>query len=311
MRSSSMDSPSEAYIKVAVDGEAAIAAKAQSSTRNRALNRAAFKLGTIPGVTTDTAIGALMLSAGVNGYLREHGEKATRQVLESGFRSGQSNVRPIQSLPRPARRSNDAHQPEPAVLSAIKGAPADPSLPLRTASDPEGKPRLHNGGADGPLVRSGEKRRHIYRCDNHPVRIKVMNSGGGAVNWYRVRNNEGRSGWQARKPEGYREIPYLGGSDPFDREVAADDLYWPEGEKDVDSVIQLGAIAITFGGTGDGLPDGCERYFIDRSVVILADNDEGGRNHAEQKAALIHPVARSVRIVHFQSYPKRTTCQIG
>jgi putative DNA primase/helicase len=303
--SSGMNSHSDAYIRAAVDGEAAIAAKAQSSTRNHALNRAAFKLGTIPGVTTDTAVSALMLSAGANGYLAEHGEKATRRVIESGFRSGQSNTRPIQSLPRPATRSSAARPPQLAILSVSKEAAADSILLMQTAPDPEGKPSFNTWGVEGPPVRPGEKRRHIYRRDTLPVRIKVMNSGGGAANWYRVQNNEGHFGWQARKPEGYREVPYLGGSDPFDPEVAVDDLYWPEGEKDVDSVIQLGALAITFGGTGDGLPVGCERYFIDRNVIVLADNDEGGRKHAEQKAALIHSVARSVRIVHFPELPEK------
>ncbi|MDO8400584.1 MAG: AAA family ATPase [Bradyrhizobium sp.] len=295
---SSMNSPSEAYIRAAVDGEVTIAAKAQSSTRNYALNRAAFKLGTIPGVTTDTAIGALMLSADANGYLKEHGAKATRKVLESGFRSGQTNIRPVQSLPRLVTRSSAARPPQPAVLSAIKEA-ADTSLPMRTAPDQEGKPSFHTWAADGPPVRSDEKRRHIYWRDALPVRIKVMNSGGGAVNWYRVQDAHGTLGWQARKPDGFIEVPYVGGADSFDREVIADDIYWPEGEKDVDTLIRIGLWAITFGGTGDGLPSGCAGCFPGRNVIVLADNDTGGRQHAEKKAALIAPVAASVRVVHF------------
>ena len=127
----------------------------------------------------------------------------------------------------------------------------------------------------------------------------------GAVNWYRVQNADGFLGWQARKPDGFLEVPYLGGGDPFDREVIADDLYWPEGEKDVDSVVRLGALAITFGGTGDGLPTGSEACFVNRNVIILGDNDEGGRRHAEQKAALIHPVAQGVRIIHFAELPEK------
>ncbi len=79
----------------------------------------------------------------------------------------------------------------------------------------------------------------------------------------------------------------LGGADPFDREVVADDIYWPEGEKDVDSLTRLGLLAVTFGGTGDGLPKGCAAYFAGRNVVVLADNDTGGRQHAEKKAALV------------------------
>jgi len=67
----------------------------------------------------------------------------------------------------------------------------------------------------------------------------------------------------------------------------------------LDTLVRLGLSAITFGGTGDGLPEGCNDYFAGRNVVVLADNDTGGREHAEKKAALAAPVAASVRVVHF------------
>jgi hypothetical protein len=63
-------SSSENYISAAINNESAIVANALSSTRNQTLNRAAFKLGTIPGMTTDTAVSALLLAAGANGYGR-------------------------------------------------------------------------------------------------------------------------------------------------------------------------------------------------------------------------------------------------
>jgi putative DNA primase/helicase len=303
-------SSSENYISAAISSESAIVATAQLSTRNYTLNRAAFKLGTIPGMTTDTAMSALLLAAGANGYIKEHGESAARKVIESGLRNGQGNPRaPVpsrsRSPPRQVVRVAPQAIAEIATASASPPKVADPVLPMRTAPDSEGKPVFHSWGIEGPVVRSDEKRRHVYRHESLPVRIKVMNRGGGAVNWYRVQNSDGCLGWQARKPEGFLEIPYLGASDPFDREVIADDLYWPEGEKDVDSVIKLGALAVTFGGTGDGLPAGCESYFAGRNVIILADNDEGGRKHAEQKAALIHSVAQSIRIVHFPELPEK------
>ena len=50
--------------------------------------------------------------------------------------------------------------------------------------------------------------------------------------------------------------------------------------------------SITFGGTGDGLPEGTKDFLVNRDVVILADNDVGGRSNAARKAALAHPVAR-------------------
>ena len=157
-------------------------------------------------------------------------------------------------------------------------ASAEPILfPIATLPDEQGNPAFQKWGKDGPPVRSDEKRRHVFVRDGEPVRIKVMHKSGGAANWYRVQNGVGAIGWQARKPEGFIEVPYVGGADPFDREVLADEIYWPEGEKDVDTLHRIGLLATTFGGTGDGLPNGCAAYFAGRNVVILADNDEGGR----------------------------------
>ena len=65
-------------------------------------------------------------------------------------------------------------------------------------------------------------------------------------------------------------LPYFVGNDPFASDAL---LFWPEGEKDVDSVTKRGGAAFTFGGTGDGLPAGVEQYLVGRVVAILADND--------------------------------------
>jgi putative DNA primase/helicase len=176
---------------------------------------------------------------------------------------------------------------------------AQPTVPPRTQPGKDRKPWFQIVGDEGPPKRNDEKRRHVFVRGLEPVRIKIMLKNGGAVNWYRVRDADGTLGWQARKPDGFTAVPYLGGADPFDREVSADEIYWPEGEKDVDTLIRIGLSAVTFGGTGDGLPEGCAAYFTGRNVVVLADNDTGGRQHAEKKAALVAPVAASVRVVHF------------
>jgi putative DNA primase/helicase len=104
-----------------------------------------------------------------------------------------------------------------------------------------------------------------------------MLKNGGAVNWYRVQDADGALGWQARKPDGFIEVPYVGATDPFDREVSADEIYWPEGEKDVDTLTRLGLLATTFGGTGEGLPEGCAVHFAGRNVVGLPASTNGPR----------------------------------
>ncbi len=277
------------YIEAAIEGESEIVAAAQASTRNQALNRAAFKLGTIPNMATATAINALLLASRANGYLKDHGELATRKVIDSGLRNGQANLR----SPRQGDlNSQVARQPAVPV-------PALGKYPNATKPDANGKPAFRRWGADGPPWQAGQKRRHIYSTDAGAVRIKVMRQEGGAVNWYRVQDGFGNTGWQARKPEGYLEVPYTGGTDPFHPEVSDDGLFLPEGEKDCDTLVSVGLLAMTFGGTGDGAPAELAEYCVGRSVVILADNDEGGREHAARKAALVASSAKDVRIVEF------------
>jgi putative DNA primase/helicase len=121
------------------------------------------------------------------------------------------------------------------------------------------------------------------------------------VNWYRV-----TEGWQAGKPEGYQPCPYAGAFDAFDSEFRTEGLYWPEGEKDCDTLSRLGLAAFTFGGTGDGLPKDIDSYLMGREIIILADNDVGGKKHAIEKAKRAYSVgAASVRLVEFPELPEK------
>ena len=44
---------------------------------------------------------------------------------------------------------------------------------------------------------------------------------------------------------------------------------WPEGEKDVDTLSKLDLPAFTFGGVGDGLPDGIYEYLTGHGAVTI------------------------------------------
>src|SRR5207245_2545869 len=46
-------------------------------------------------------------------------------------------------------------------------------------------------------------------------------------------------------------------------------------------------------------------YFKNRHVVILPDNDESGRKHAEHVARNLHPVAASVRVIRLAGLPPK------
>jgi hypothetical protein len=208
-----------------------------------------------------------------------------------------------------ARPVNGAHRTKPAVVMQARRwppTPADAALPSRTPADAEGKPKFFQWGDDGP-PRRDEMRRHVYQSHGISVRIKVKNAPNGNgpafVNWYRVRDGD-VTGWQAKRPDGYRSVPYTAAINPFDSELVDDSIFWPEGEKDCDTLGNKNIPAFTFGGCGDGLPETAAEFLSKRHIVILVDNDDAGRDHADKKATLAHAaVAASIRIVHFLELP--------
>ena len=179
------------------------------------------------------------------------------------------------------------------------------TFPSRTPPDDKGKPKFVVAGEAGPDVGRNEQRRHIYRRDGAPARIKIKFRDGRFVNWYRVTDTAGTAGWQAAKPSNYIDLPYVTqGMNPFDSEVIEDAIFWPEGEKDVDALTALGVLALTFGGTGDGLPPSAAEYLANRDVLILADNDAPGHQHAQAKAAAVYQVAKGVKVIEFPELAK-------
>ena len=162
-------------------------------------------------------------------------------------------------------------------------------------------PAIHRWGDEGPPQRH-EVRRHTYRDNNGvAVRIKIKRPNGEYTNWYRVFENDNSVGWQAKKPNEFANVPYTTAAlDPFYPDLKDDQLFWPEGEKDVDTLSRFNLPAFTFGGVGDGLPAAIEHYLRDRHLVILADNDDPGRKHAERKATLAASAgAATIRVIHF------------
>jgi putative DNA primase/helicase len=188
-------------------------------------------------------------------------------------------------------------------LAEKLGVPAA-SKPTQGAS--RTAPKIRPWGDEGPPVRDDEIRRHVYRnLSGTPVKIKIKYRDGKFANFYRHFRDGKPGGWQARKPAKFEDVPYVTGSlNPFDIELQGDQILWPEGEKDVDTLSKLSLPAFTFGGVGDGLPAGIEHYLTDRRVVILADNDDAGRKHTEKKAEYaLWANAASIQIVHFLELP--------
>lgn len=87
-----------------------------------------------------------------------------------------------------------------------------------------------------------------------------------------------------------------------------------EGEKDVENLVKLGlAATCNPGGAAkrgaDGKPAKSKwrsqynKFFGDRDVAILPDNDDAGRDHARAIAKNLAPVARRVRVVELPGLP--------
>jgi hypothetical protein len=76
-----------------------------------------------------------------------------------------------------------------------------------------------------------------------------------------------------------------------------------EGEKDVDTLCDLGVVATTNSGGAGKWRDEYNDYLSGADVVILPDNDEPGRTHANEVAASLQGVATRVRIVELPGLP--------
>ncbi len=78
-----------------------------------------------------------------------------------------------------------------------------------------------------------------------------------------------------------------------------------EGEKDTDNLWDIEAVATTCAqGAGKWRAEYSEAL-RDRIVVILPDNDDPGRQHAQQVAAALHGIAREIRIVELPDLPPK------
>jgi len=288
------NSNAEAYAHAALDRECELVASTGHG-RNDQINVSAFSLGQLVagGLLDRSDVERRVYTAAeASGYVGKDGPAATRATIASGISKGMREPRaaPVTSNSAPIQ----VRRPAPI----LKGV----ALPDWTPPGEDGKPTFFAIGVTEPKVLTGEIRRHTYRRDGEVIRVKVKIAEGGFRDFYRVRRPaDGANGWQARKPEGYAPMPYLGPVDafnPFDPEMVGETVFWPEGEKDVDTLQRAGLCAFTFGGASD-LPD-CADLLRDRDVVVLGDNDEPGEKCVGRKVELIRLAAARVRTVRFR-----------
>jgi len=107
------------YAKAALDGCAAELANSPPGTRNDALNKVAFRLGTMIArdwIDEKTVFDALLGACNANKYLREHGHRAAMKTIESGIEAGRKEPHP--DLPDREPSSGDNRTP----LSDLSGS---------------------------------------------------------------------------------------------------------------------------------------------------------------------------------------------
>jgi len=87
--------------------------------------------------------------------------------------------------------------------------------------------------------------------------------------------------------------------------VKSETVFITEGEKDALTLERLGLVGTcNNGGAGNFKPE-LVKWFAGKRVGIFPDNDEKGRAHALKVAAMLAPVALSVRIVELPGLPEK------
>jgi hypothetical protein len=119
---------------------------------------------------------------------------------------------------------------------------------------------------------------------------------------FQQRRPDGNGGW-IWNLQGIERVPYR-----LDKLVDAwfkQPIWVVEGEKDAEMLVRLGFVATCNpGGAGKWRPD-YDKWFIGQHVVIVADNDDPGRAHADQVVKSLLPIAASVRIVDDLPVPEK------
>lgn len=80
-------------------------------------------------------------------------------------------------------------------------------------------------------------------------------------------------------------------------------VYVVEGEKDCDNLARIGVLATCNAGGAGKWTAQHSAFLRGRRVIVLADNDEAGHNHAQKVAQSLQEIAASVRIVELPGLP--------
>jgi hypothetical protein len=136
----------------------------------------------------------------------------------------------------------------------------------------------------------------------------------GVLTYATARFSKPEKSFRQAQPDGNGRWQWnLGGIEPIPyrlpeliEAVSEERLIWiPEGERDVERLVSLGLPATCNSGGAEKFPASAAKYFAGAHVAIIPDNDPPGRNHAEAVAALLQPVAASVKVVALPDVPEK------
>src|ERR1051326_1315791 len=115
------------------------------------------------------------------------------------------------------------------------------------------------------------------------------------------RQPDGKDGW-INNVQGVRRVLYR-----LPELIAADKgrtVFVCEGEKDCEALKRLNLIATTNSGGAEKWLDEYSETLRGRNVVILPDNDDAGRRHAQKVSASLNGIASSIKIVELPELSK-------
>lgn len=152
--------------------------------------------------------------------------------------------------------------------------------------------------ADGSLVM--QVVRYVFRL---PDKTFQKTKDGKKKKLHLQRRPGGQGGW-IWKMDGVTTVPYRL---PDVIEAIADDraIFVVEGEKKADKLAEIGFVGTCNPAGAGKWPEHFAQHFAGARIVILPDNDEAGRKHADQVGANLADVAASVMVLDLPDLPPK------
>ena len=139
------------------------------------------------------------------------------------------------------------------------------------------------------------KKKEYFYYDEAGIQIAkkvsyINTDGSKSFSWFRFENGEWIKGLNGISIPLYNLPSVLN---------ATETVYIVEGEKDADTLQHMGYVSTTspHGAGQDWDVKNYNKFFKNKEVVILSDNDDVGRNYAKRVASCISGVAKSVKFI--------------